>query len=274
VKSAKGFTYWDDFIEELSGENSSFYDEFISSFDQLHERVRAKVAQGYVSGTRYDPGSVLRFLVILGEKAKSDVAKSIFNSISRLYIDELSRLPGGPTSLAHMLHAYPQALNSFLALIEWESLARFVELAHREPAVPEPYPVHRQLRALTDVHYESSHFFKRHFHQIITKYPAFIRNLHNNDKLREVTNGFFSDLTSIPSLTERIERLGDYYDLEFVRISLLAMAGADCERTDCSNTASRTYTCRSDTRCILATASRFMRQAVTLGNRVSMTTTT
>jgi hypothetical protein len=232
VKSAKGFTYWDDFLEELSGESSTFYDEFIESFDHLHERVRAKVLRGYVSGTRYDPGSVLRFLVILGERAKSEKAKNVFNALSLLYIDELSRLPGGPISLAHMLHAYPQALNSFLALIEWESLARFVELAHKEPAVPEPYPVHRQLRALTNVHYESSHFFKRHFHQIITKYPTFIRNLHNNDKLREVTNGFFSDLTSIPSLTERIERLGDYYDLEFVRISLLAMSGADCERTD------------------------------------------
>jgi len=232
VKSAKGFTYWDDFLEELSGDDSSFYDEFIESFDQLHERVRAKVARGYVSGTRYDPGSVLRFLVIVGEKAKNAKARAAFDIISRLFIEELSRLPGCTVSLAHMLHAYPEALNSFLALIEWESLSKFVELAHQEPAVPEPIPVHRQLRALADVHYESSHFFKRHFHRIITKHPAFIRNLHNNDKLREVTNGFYSDLTSIPSLTNRIERLGDYYDLEFVRISLLAMSGANCEQTD------------------------------------------
>ena len=232
VKFAKGFTYWDDFLEELSDEDNTFYDEFIESFGQLDERILAKILRGYVSGTRYDPGSVLRFLVILGERTKSEEARSVFNAASSLYIDELSKLPGGPISLAHMLHTYPQALNSFLALIEWESLARFVELAHREPAVPEPYPVHKQLRALANVHYESSHFFKRHFHQIIAKHPVFIRNLHNNDKLREVTNGFFSDLTSIPSLTERIERLGDYYDLEFVRISLLAMSGADCERTD------------------------------------------
>jgi hypothetical protein len=232
VKSAKGFTYWDDFLEELSGEDSSFYDEFVESFNSLHERVRAKVAKGYVSGTRYNPGSVLRFLVIIGENARSEAARDVFNAISRLYVDELTKLPGGTISLAYMLHAYPEALNSFLALLEWDSLARIVELAHKEPAVPGPFPVRQQLSALADVHYESSHFFKRHFHQIIARYPAFIRNLHDNDKLREVTNGFYSDLTSIPSLNERIERLGDYYDLEFVRVSLLAMAGADCERTD------------------------------------------
>ena len=85
------------------------------------------------------------------------------------------------------------------------------------PAIPEYLPVHRQLLALSNIHYQSSHFFKRHFHPILNKYPVFIKNLHNNDKLKEITDGFYSDLTSLTSLSDRIERLGDYYDLEFVR---------------------------------------------------------
>jgi hypothetical protein len=60
----------------------------------------------------------------------------------------------------------------------------------------------------------------------------FIKNLHNNSKLKEITSGFHSDLTSLSSLGERIEQLGDYYDLEFVRVSMLAMSGIPSEQSD------------------------------------------
>jgi len=229
---SEGITYWDDFLEELSSKDNLFYDEFIESFNQLPEKAHNKVALVYVAGIKYDPASILRFLVILGEKAKTEDAKNVFGIISRLFIDELNQLPGAPASLAQMLNAYPETLNRFLSLIEWESLAGFAKLAHRKPALPELLPAHKQLLALVNVHYESSHFFKQHFHKFLNKYPIYIKNLYHNDKLREITNGFYSDLTSLPSLSDRIEGLGDYYDLEFVRVSLLAMAGAGCEQTD------------------------------------------
>jgi len=229
---SKGITYWDDFLEELSGKDNVFYNEYIQSFLQLPERVRVKVANGYVNGAKYDPASTMRFLVILGEKAKEDDAKEVFNRMSSLFIDVISRLPGVSASLAQLLYAHPGDLNRFLAQLNWDCLARFTRLAQSQSTLPEPSTVQKQLVALTDVHYQSSHFFKWHFHQILNKYPIYIRNLHNNAKLCEITSGFYSDLTSLASINERIERLGDYYDLEFVRVSLLAMAGADSEQTD------------------------------------------
>jgi len=228
----KGNTYWDDFQEELSGEDKPFYQEFIDSFNKLPRRLRRKVAEGYVAGIEYDPSSVLRFLVILGRNARTEQARAVFDTISELFILKLGELANTSAALGHMLYNSPDALNSFLALIEWDSLSRFTELAHRQPAMPELLPTHKQLVALTHIHYESSHFFKQHFHQILNKYPVFIRNLYHNDRLQEITDGFYSDLTSIPSIGERIERLGDYYDLEFVRVSLMAMSGVSCEQTD------------------------------------------
>ncbi|MEA3297861.1 MAG: hypothetical protein U9R56_08360 [candidate division Zixibacteria bacterium] len=222
----------DDFLEELSDDSNLFYNEFVESFNELPERMYLRVAKGYVAGIRYDPASVLRFLVIFGEKAKGDSAIKLFNILSSRFVDELSKLPGAAVLSAQMLHAYPKTLNSFLALLEWDTLARFVILVHNPPALPELPPIYEQLRALADIHFQSSHFFKRYFHPVLNKFSVFIKNLHNNDKLKEITDGFYSDLTSLQLLEERIERLGDYYDLEFVRVSLLAMAGAGCERTD------------------------------------------
>ena len=228
----KGITYWDDFLEELADRDSLFYNEFIESLSVLPERLRRKVASGYISGTRYDPASVLRFLVILGERAKTDEEKSVFDLISCLFIDELDLLRDVSALLTHLIYACPVMLNSFLALIDKDCLARFTELSRNEPPLPELQHVYRQLPALCNLHLQSSQFFKRHFHSILNKYPMFIKNLHNNSKLKEITSGFYSDLTSLPSLSERIEQLGDYYDLEFVRVSLLAMSGAPCEQTD------------------------------------------
>ncbi|UCD64072.1 MAG: hypothetical protein JSW34_01175 [Candidatus Zixiibacteriota bacterium] len=228
----KGITYWDDFHRELSREGSPFYDEFINSFRRLPERVQRRVAQGYVAGIEYDASSVLRFLVILGRQAKTDSAREVFDVISRLFIKGLGRLPNSSAALAHMLINYPDSLNSFLALLDWDSLAEFARLTDKKPASADLLPAHRQLHTLADVHFQSSHFFRQHFHQILNKYPVFIRNLYHDDKLKEITDGSYSDLTSLSSLPERLERLGDYYDLEFVRVALLAMSGAGCEQTD------------------------------------------
>jgi len=227
-----GITYWDDFLEELGHEDNVFYNEFVQSFHELPESSRNKVAQEYVTGTKYNAPSVLRFLVILGKKAESEREKTVFNLISKLFIDELGQLLSPSASLTRLSYAYAETLNSFLALLEWEPLAQFMSLAQREPAIPELIPLHAQLLALINVHYQSSHFFKRHFYPILDKYPVFIKNLHNNEKLKEITNGFYGDLTSLGSLDERLERLGDYYDMEFVRISLMVMAGVSCEQTD------------------------------------------
>lgn len=228
----KGITYWDDFLEELADGDSLFYNEFIESLNELPERLRRKVASGYISGARYDPASVVRFLVFLGERAKTDAEKSVFDLMSRIFIDELAVLHDVSALLIHLVYAYPVMLNSFLVLIDKDCLARFAELSRKEPPLTELHHIYKQLQALCNLHCQSSQFFKRHFHSILNKYPMFIKNLHNNSKLKEITSGFYSDLTSLSSLSERIEQLGDYYDLEFVRVSMLAMSGAPSEQTD------------------------------------------
>jgi predicted DNA-binding protein YlxM (UPF0122 family) len=228
----KGITYWDDFLEELKDEDSIFYEGFIESFKAIPSRIAGKVAGVYVAGTHYNPSSVLKFLVVLGNRAKTPEAKEIFQLISRAFIDELGTLPDVSTPLTYIIAGYPAQLNKFLAMLEYDRLEKFYEMIKPEPPLPELMPIHKQLTVLTELHYQSSHFFKRHFFQTLNKHPLFISNLHNSEKLKEISSGYYSDLTTLPTLKERFEQLGDYYDLEFVRISLMAMDGAACELTD------------------------------------------
>ncbi len=232
TKFFKGITYWDDFLEELKDEDSIFYEGFVDSFRGMPIRLAKKVARVYVSGTHINPSSALRFLVILGERAEKESEKEVFALISKSYIDELAGIPDVSTSMTYIINAYPEQLNKFLAMIDNESLAKFNHMIQPDPAIPHYQPIHKQLLILSELHYDSSHFFKRHFFQTLNKHPMFIRNLHNNEQLKEITSGYYSDLTTLQTLKERLVQLGDYYDLEFVRISLLAMNGASCELTD------------------------------------------
>ncbi|MCP4634269.1 MAG: hypothetical protein GY855_15190 [candidate division Zixibacteria bacterium] len=134
--------------------------------------------------------------------------------------------------MTHMVYAYPRQLNSFLSMIDWDSLTKIRNIVRLKPGPPDLIPIHNQLKALVDIHYQSSQFFKQHFRPILNKHPVYIKNLYNNEKLKDITAGFYSDLTTLPTLRERIEQIGDYYDLEFVRISLQAMADISCEVTD------------------------------------------
>jgi hypothetical protein len=232
TKFFKGITYWEDFLEELSDENSMFYEGFIESFNELSEKLARKVSIVYVAGTKYDPSSVLRFLVILGQRAKTEKEKKAFNYISRAFMRALDKIPDVSTLLTHLVHGYPGYLNRYLALIDWDSLDKFNKMIANKPALSQLHAVHDQLITLTRIHHQSSHFFKRHFLHILNKNPRFIENLNYNEKLKDITHSFYSDLTTLPTLNDRIEQLGDYYDLEFVRVSLMAMKGTACEVTD------------------------------------------
>ena len=149
----KGITYWDDFQEELSSEDSHFFDEFIDSFCTLPDRIFNKVAKGFTAGVEYNPASILRFLVLIGARANDEKTKKIFNAISTLFIEELGRLPTAIYSLTQMLHAYPQELNKFLALISWQLLVQISEIVQNRPIPPNMHTGYHQLRTLITVSY-------------------------------------------------------------------------------------------------------------------------
>jgi hypothetical protein len=247
TKFFKGITYWDDFLEQLGDETKIFYDEFIKSFLELPPKLRNVIAHAYLSGVKYDLIPSVRFIHTIGKRARSDDGKTVFKILSDALINEMEKLAGPSNALTRTVSIHPDILNSLMAHLDWKSLERLSLMASASPSLPELVPHYQQLRTLCEIHCRSSQFFKRHFRQILDKYPLYIKNLHRNDKLKEITNGFYSDLNTPPTIAERIDLLGDYYDLEFVRVGLLAMSGASCEITDseftefCDNYAQSLY---------------------------------
>ncbi len=229
---SNGITYWDDFLDELNDERKNFYERFIESFHSLPAKLRKRVGKTYVSGTENDPSPVLKFLTIVGRKAGDEKAQDLFHLLSGLFMEELAGLPNPSDSMALIAVAYPDILNNFLAMLDRDSQEKLLGILSEKPTRQDLNPYYAQLVTLAKVHHRSSKFLKRHFYPILRKYPVFIKNLHNNEKLREISAGFYSDMTSIASPEILYERIGDYYDMEFVRVSLMTLSGVRSELTD------------------------------------------
>ena len=232
TKFFKGIIYWDDFLEELGAEENLFYDEFINSFLELPGKKQSVLAHAYISGISNDINPALKFLNVMGKRASTEQGKAVFKILSAKFINLLEKIPGPSDALARAVHVHPDLLNNFMAFLDWESVNRLARLSYNQPSLPELIQYHPQLQTLCEIHCKSSQFFKRHFLAIIYKYPVYIKNLHRNDKLKDITGSFYSDLNTPPTIRERVDLLGDYYDLEFVRVSLMAISGASCESTD------------------------------------------
>ncbi|MCK4539298.1 MAG: hypothetical protein KAV42_10925 [Candidatus Krumholzibacteria bacterium] len=229
---SENITYWEDFLVELDDRSGEFYRKFVRSFSELQKKMRGKVGSLYVSGVRHDPAPVLKFLTILAKRAETDEGKDLFSFLSSLMIEKMGELPDASDSFSMVSVSHPVVLNNFLSNLSWKQLEDFMDVIREKPALPDTAKYHRQLVALTNIHRQSSHFFRRHFHPLLNKYPVFIKSLYNNERLREISNGLYSDLTSLEPLDVLFARIGDYYDMEFVRVSLLVLAGTGSERTD------------------------------------------
>ncbi len=232
TKFFKNIVYWDDFLEELGAEKNSFYDEFVKSFLELPLKMRSVIAGAYLSGVNNDVNPALKFLSVLGKKAAASRGKEVFKILSSKLIDQLEKLPAPSDALARAVHVHPDLLNNFMSYLDWDLLNRLGKISSSQPSLPALARYHPQLQTLCEIHCKSSQFFKRHFLAIIDKYPLYIKNLYHNDRLKEITDGFYSDLNTPPTIRDRMDLLGDYYDLEFVRVGLLAISGESCERTD------------------------------------------
>lgn len=231
----RGITYWDDFLQALE-EGEEVLDRFIEGMDSLSERLKFRTLKGYVQGAYFDLASTIRLLVILGNDRKHPSSQVLFRQLNSYFLEIIEEVPEVIAKLAHIFYAYPGLLNSYFNLLDPQSGKKFSRLLKREVHEPEVIPVVPELLTLCEVHCRTSRYFKNHFLRIVKKYPLHIRNLNDLSRLQEISEGFYGELTTLASLEDKKRKLGDYFDLEFVRVALKTLRGAPSSETDAEYT--------------------------------------
>ncbi|UCF69924.1 MAG: hypothetical protein JSW49_06915 [candidate division WOR-3 bacterium] len=225
-KFFRGTSFWDDILDDF--ENETVLNRFIKDLDAFPPDKRSQLIDGYIEWVKYDLYSSIKFLTILG---RSKVGHALYDDLNSKLLDILASMPDVPRKIAYVFNRFPQLINDYLSLNTENNLKRYLTILETRLYEKEIAAIIESLKSLVDIHLSSSLFFKRYLMRITGRYPETMHLLKDNVLLKEFGDGLYSDVQTMPTLKEKKEKLGDYYDFEMTRVGLKTLSGAPTEDT-------------------------------------------
>ncbi len=226
-----GTRYWEDILIRL-GSDQELQDGFIASLEALDEDIKNQVLGEYTEWAPYSPISLMRLITILLKRQENVLGDTVAVRMSHMFLEKLEDLSYATERLSKIFTRYPQYIHEFLEYLPESDFAYFFRIMNR-PVVDENLeePLSR-LRSLCEIHEWSGHYFARFFSRVIASHPEYLNHLTDSHQLHEIALGLLALADVYPLLEDRKRALGEYYDLEFLRIGLGTMRGTDLRTTN------------------------------------------
>jgi hypothetical protein len=228
----RGTKYWDDVLGPMEAEDGLLLRQFVEHFEALPAEQRAIWVQRYAKWGEVTILALVRLLVLLHLRRGTVGSLQLFRDLSAAFVDRISRLPDVIHRLTAVFHHYPQLTNDFLASLERPDLRRLMGVLEGPVWSEEGEVLRRQLLEFCRLHDASSHYFRRFLRRIVERYPEHILLLDRPRRLEVVAKGVFARVANRRTYEEKKEEIGDYYDLEFLRVGLECLGGAPAEQVD------------------------------------------
>ncbi len=234
IQTARFFTgvrYWEDVLNLLQSD-THLLNTFIDGFEKLEEETKADVIRAYMTWAQHSPITIMRLITIMGKKQENVIGDTVSRLMSLAFLQELEQLPYITERLCKIYSHYPQFIHEFLQILSephYEYLYRILA----RPVIDERFEQYQvQLKDLCEIHQWSSRYFLRFFSRVISHHPEHLNSLTSSSQLSEIAAGLLAMVDVLPGHTEKKRVLGDYYDLEFLRIGIGSMRGADLGTTN------------------------------------------
>ena len=228
----RGAKFWDDIIEAIQAEDSHVLENFIKDFRQLKPRYQQVLIEKYGKAARNTVYTMISFLLVLWKKRRELGTEELCNLLSQSFLKNLAESADRVIRLTKVFNQYPHLINEYLALLNPALLVQFKDVIDLQLWEPEQQKSKAALVKLYDIHCNTSHYFKRFFLRVVSQYPAYIQYLQDPAQLAQIAKGILSYIDSLKTYDEKKKRLGDYHDLEFLRVGLEALQGMSIERID------------------------------------------
>ncbi len=227
----RGTRYWEDVLIRLA-EDQELQIGFIDSLEALNEESRNQVIDEYTEWAPHSPISLMRLITILWKRQENVLGDTVAARMSHLFLEKLEQLPYGTERLSKIFTRYPQYIHEFLEHLPEADFAFFFRIMNRPIADENLEEPLQRLRSLCEVHEWSGHYFGRFFSRVIASHPEYLNHLTDSQQLHEIAIGLLAQADVYPLLNDQKRALGEYYDLEFLRIGLGTMRGTDLRTTN------------------------------------------
>ncbi|MFH1250511.1 MAG: hypothetical protein V1715_05360 [bacterium] len=228
----RGTRFWDDVFKLLDREDMILLNRFTGDFMNLPGEQRTALIKTYVRWGRLTPYSLISLITIITrrrpELAESEFIRMFLNE----YIYDFEGTHENISRLCHILNFSPRMMTNFLALLNERQLGKLIEIIDRPLWGPDIIMLQNNLLTLLRLYKNSSYYFQRFFQRVFNSYSAYISLLNNEPKFAQIADGLLRNLDNFDTISERIEKLGDYYDFEFLRLGIKIINGGSFEKVD------------------------------------------
>jgi hypothetical protein len=231
-KFFRGTTFWRDILEMLTLDDSRLLQRYLNDLNALSPAARETVIRLLSDCADYAPGTVMAFLVILAWNRDCDGCDLLFHELHEAFREKIRTVPYAALKLIELFYRRPQLVNRYLSSAGADTAQDLSELLKAEVWDPETAVWRDKLARLVDVHGRTSRYFKRYIDRAGETYPSCLIELDNQVALRDTSRGILAAVAGEVDSASRKRRLGEFYDLEFLRIGLATLDGAPASRTD------------------------------------------
>ncbi len=228
----RGTKFWDDVVGPMEAEDAELLRQFVADLDSLPAAERAVWVQRYARWGEEAMIAVFRLLVLLHRRQGLVGSGPLFRDLSAAFVDRIGRLPDVVPRLTAVFHHDPLLTNDFLASLERADLRRLMAILGGRVWSEEGEALRRRLLDFCRLHDASSRFFRRFLQRVVASNPEYILLLDQPQRLKVVAKGLLARIATLRTFEERKEGLGNYYDLEFLRVGLECLADAPPDRVD------------------------------------------
>jgi hypothetical protein len=227
AETHQGRVFWEDVVAMCQDE-PRILDRWVRDLARLRGRQLRWTAARYAHLLQEEIHRFLEFLLIL------ERGPSTHGAVGDLLLDEAILLYDQDDALldrfVDLFGSFPALVSRFVETMEPQVTARLVVVLrkrwdsrrHRKAGV-------RLLSLLNLYHFSSSHA-KRHSARVLARHPEAVTFLDDFGEMRRMADTVMNEALEQTAGVALRQRLGDFYDLEFCRLSLMMLSAVDLAR--------------------------------------------
>jgi len=231
TRQFSGVRFYDDLIESVTPpDGSAWLEAFTQGFCRLPALPRWELAERYADWGRDAPYTFFTLVTLLAGHVARGHRESPLGELVDAFLDRLSNKTEAVRSLSRVFRFYPALANRFLLALTPDRLQRFRDAIDVGIGSPEVTAARDRLLAFIRVHRRSSRYIKRVLARVTERHPVTVQALSDDAMLRRLALGRRAASERHPSPETQKGLLGDFYDIEFLRIAMGTLRGEPAAR--------------------------------------------
>ena len=222
----RGTKFWDDLLDSLARDDYAFLKKFIKDLLRLSKKDTKNLIAQYVEWSSSSFFVLISLMVMIARNQHRFGDTGIFEEFNDQFLKSLTGSPDEVRRITAIFSYYPNIINDYLYYMPDRSKKHFSEKLNCEAWDKEVAVLRDRLLFLCQLHLDSSLYFKRFLNRVVQKNSHYIHLLDDVYKLQQITKGLYGEIDRYQNYTDKKEKLGEYFDVELLRVGLMCLTGA------------------------------------------------